>query len=198
MGASLPVVNLGAGKLAKSVSCGGFFTCVVLDDDTMKCFGDNQFGLLNGRQRGRREPPRPHRSFRDHHSLRRRLLGATFAIEADVVQFNVARTRSAVSPPNADRARSKSSPLKPAAGTPQPPGSPPTPASGSDHQPPRVAKTPTRARASPLEAQSQSSPPKASPPKAESPGARKPPLYRPKVLLEDGKEAGTEGEFVWG
>ncbi|KAJ1489674.1 hypothetical protein T484DRAFT_3462259 [Baffinella frigidus] len=45
MGASLPVVNLGAGKLAKSVSCGGFFTCVVLDDDTMKCFGDNQFGL---------------------------------------------------------------------------------------------------------------------------------------------------------
>ncbi len=33
------VVNLGAGRTAKSISMNGFVACAILDDDTMKCWG---------------------------------------------------------------------------------------------------------------------------------------------------------------
>src|SRR5262249_3648860 len=46
MGASLPVVNLGAGRLAKKIATGFFHTCAILDDDTLKCWGRNVDGQL--------------------------------------------------------------------------------------------------------------------------------------------------------
>ena len=44
-------VNLGSGRTAKAVCCGGFVsngghTCAILDDDTLKCWGDNNKGQL--------------------------------------------------------------------------------------------------------------------------------------------------------
>ena len=44
--AALPTVNLGAGRTAKTLSTGMYTTCVVLDDDTAKCWGDNSYGQL--------------------------------------------------------------------------------------------------------------------------------------------------------
>jgi len=51
-GASLTVVNLGTGRLAKSISCGFDYSCVTLDDDTIKCFGRGSYGMVTKR------PPR--------------------------------------------------------------------------------------------------------------------------------------------
>lgn len=39
-------LNLGTGRLAKQVDAGGTHTCAVLDDDTLKCWGDNSRGQL--------------------------------------------------------------------------------------------------------------------------------------------------------
>lgn len=39
-------VNLGAGRSAKSVSAGHQHTCAVLDNDSIKCWGENYFGSL--------------------------------------------------------------------------------------------------------------------------------------------------------
>ena len=46
MGANLPPVDLGTGRSAVAVSLGSFHTCVLLDDATVKCFGDNGMGQL--------------------------------------------------------------------------------------------------------------------------------------------------------
>jgi len=46
MGDNLAAVNLGTGKTAKSVAVGGGHTCVILNDDTVKCFGYNLYGQL--------------------------------------------------------------------------------------------------------------------------------------------------------
>ena len=40
------MVNLGAGRTAKAVSAGSSHTCAILDDDTLKCWGDNSQGYL--------------------------------------------------------------------------------------------------------------------------------------------------------
>jgi alpha-tubulin suppressor-like RCC1 family protein len=40
------VVNLGAGRTAKAVSTGSSHTCALLDDDTLKCWGDNSYGRV--------------------------------------------------------------------------------------------------------------------------------------------------------
>ena len=40
------VVNLGTGRTALSVSTGLHHTCVVLDDNSLKCWGDNVYGQL--------------------------------------------------------------------------------------------------------------------------------------------------------
>ena len=37
-------VNLGTGRTAKHISCGDAFVCVILDDGSMKCWGDNTYG----------------------------------------------------------------------------------------------------------------------------------------------------------
>ena len=48
MGDNLPVVDLGTGRTAKmiSASIGGKHTCAVLDDDSVKCWGRNDYGQL--------------------------------------------------------------------------------------------------------------------------------------------------------
>lgn len=46
MGNALPTVNLGTGRHATAVSAGEHHTCALLDNATVKCWGDNQFGQL--------------------------------------------------------------------------------------------------------------------------------------------------------
>ncbi len=42
MGDALPFVNLGKGRSAQSLAAGSNHTCAVLDDQSVKCWGDNQ------------------------------------------------------------------------------------------------------------------------------------------------------------
>lgn len=46
MGTSLLAINLGTGKTAKKVSMGYEYTCAILSDDTVKCWGQNNAGQL--------------------------------------------------------------------------------------------------------------------------------------------------------
>ena len=46
MGNSLPAVSLGTGRTATAVSAGISFTCAVLDNATVKCWGNNATGQL--------------------------------------------------------------------------------------------------------------------------------------------------------
>ena len=42
MGSNLPWVNLGAGRGAKQVAVGFYYTCAIRDDDSLMCWGTNQ------------------------------------------------------------------------------------------------------------------------------------------------------------
>ena len=44
--ASKPPVNLGPGRTAKAITAGGGFTCAILDDGSVRCWGGNDFGQL--------------------------------------------------------------------------------------------------------------------------------------------------------
>lgn len=46
MGANLTPISLGTGRTAKAVAVGGFHTCAILDDDTLKCWGESANGQL--------------------------------------------------------------------------------------------------------------------------------------------------------
>ncbi len=46
MGDDLPHVDLGSGRRAKTIAAGFDHTCAILDDDTLKCWGDSQSGEL--------------------------------------------------------------------------------------------------------------------------------------------------------
>jgi alpha-tubulin suppressor-like RCC1 family protein len=46
MGAALPTVYLGSGRTAKAIAAGGFHTCALLDDSSVKCWGANAVGQL--------------------------------------------------------------------------------------------------------------------------------------------------------
>lgn len=46
MGDNLPIVNLGLGRTAKSITAGNYHTCAILDDNSVKCWGQNQAGQL--------------------------------------------------------------------------------------------------------------------------------------------------------
>ena len=46
MGDNLPFVSLGTGRTAKSLGLGEYGSCVILDDDSVKCWGDEKNGNL--------------------------------------------------------------------------------------------------------------------------------------------------------
>ena len=46
IGDSLPAVNLGTGKTAQAIFAGGYSSCAILNDNTLKCWGNNTFGNL--------------------------------------------------------------------------------------------------------------------------------------------------------
>ena len=46
MGDTLPTVKLGTDKTAKAIAAGDSHTCALLNDDTVKCWGDNSYGRL--------------------------------------------------------------------------------------------------------------------------------------------------------
>lgn len=46
MGDALLPINLGTGRTAKYISSGGFYSCAILDNDTVKCWGQNNAGQL--------------------------------------------------------------------------------------------------------------------------------------------------------
>jgi E3 ubiquitin-protein ligase HERC3 len=46
MGDKLPTVDLGTGRTAKALSLGQTHSCALLDDDSVKCWGDNGQGRL--------------------------------------------------------------------------------------------------------------------------------------------------------
>ncbi len=55
MGDNLPVVQLGTGRTARALGCGRFWSCALLDNDSVKCWGDNedgQLGLGDSQERG--------------------------------------------------------------------------------------------------------------------------------------------------
>jgi hypothetical protein len=55
MGATLPTVSLGPGRIAQQLTAGAFHTCARLDDGSVKCWGQNntgQLGLGDNQMRG--------------------------------------------------------------------------------------------------------------------------------------------------
>ena len=42
MGDNLSIINLGSNRTAKAIATGSFHTCVLLDNDQVKCFGRNE------------------------------------------------------------------------------------------------------------------------------------------------------------
>jgi hypothetical protein len=46
MGDNLATVQLGTGRTVKSISTSSYFACVILDNDQVKCWGDNLAGVL--------------------------------------------------------------------------------------------------------------------------------------------------------
>lgn len=46
MGDALPPIDLGTGRTAVEVFAGGYSVCALLDDASLKCWGDNQYGQL--------------------------------------------------------------------------------------------------------------------------------------------------------
>ena len=64
----MSAVSLGTGRSATAVSAKEYFTCALLDNDTVKCWGENRSGQLGlgdvqdprrPAQRDGRQPPRP-------------------------------------------------------------------------------------------------------------------------------------------
>jgi len=55
MGENLPAVDLGTGRTATAFAAGGYHTCALLDDKSLKCWGNNnngQLGLGDNKDRG--------------------------------------------------------------------------------------------------------------------------------------------------
>jgi hypothetical protein len=48
MGDALPIVDLGTGRLATALAAGGLATCAILDDGSLKCWGDGDLDGTNG------------------------------------------------------------------------------------------------------------------------------------------------------
>jgi alpha-tubulin suppressor-like RCC1 family protein len=55
---ALPVLNLGVGRSAKWVQAAGDYSCALLDNGAIKCWGQNQYGQLGqGDVRNRGDDP---------------------------------------------------------------------------------------------------------------------------------------------
>jgi alpha-tubulin suppressor-like RCC1 family protein len=55
MGEGLGIIDLGGVRRARLVACGGFHSCAILDDGSIKCWGGNfrgQLGLGDQKNRG--------------------------------------------------------------------------------------------------------------------------------------------------
>src|SRR5690606_33747543 len=48
MGGALPTVDLGTGRTAVAVEAGDFHACAILDDGTVKCWGQNDYHVTLG------------------------------------------------------------------------------------------------------------------------------------------------------
>jgi alpha-tubulin suppressor-like RCC1 family protein len=46
MGDSLPPIDLGTGRTAQTIVAGQYHTCALLDDSSLKCWGENDLGQL--------------------------------------------------------------------------------------------------------------------------------------------------------
>lgn len=46
LGSAMQTVNLGTGRTATAIAAGGYFTCAILDNGTLKCWGYNASGQL--------------------------------------------------------------------------------------------------------------------------------------------------------
>ena len=46
MGDNLPAVDLGTGRFATAITAGMDYTCALLDDNSLKCWGRNTYGQL--------------------------------------------------------------------------------------------------------------------------------------------------------
>ena len=46
MGDALPAIDLGSGRTAQTISTGGYHSCALLDDNSVKCWGSNSSGQL--------------------------------------------------------------------------------------------------------------------------------------------------------
>src|SRR5436190_23144188 len=46
MGDALPAVDVGTGRTVRAVTTGDVYSCALLDDDTIKCWGNNANGSL--------------------------------------------------------------------------------------------------------------------------------------------------------
>jgi alpha-tubulin suppressor-like RCC1 family protein len=46
MGSNLNVIDIGTGRTAKNIYAGGSISCAILDNDTLKCWGENTYGAL--------------------------------------------------------------------------------------------------------------------------------------------------------
>ena len=73
MGDALPAVDLGTGRTAKAIAAGDTYTCAILDNDTVKCWGDAtvRTARLRQRDRPRRQPGRDGRQLALRGSRRR-------------------------------------------------------------------------------------------------------------------------------
>jgi alpha-tubulin suppressor-like RCC1 family protein len=52
MGSNLPVVELGTGRTTVQIAAGGFFSCAILDNGAVKCWGENNIGFDAGDEPG--------------------------------------------------------------------------------------------------------------------------------------------------
>lgn len=57
-GAPGPAVNVGPGRVASEVSVGMFYTCALLDDGSVRCWGPNTYGQLGNGDTTARTAPR--------------------------------------------------------------------------------------------------------------------------------------------
>lgn len=51
MGANLPAVDLGTGRTVQQLAMGGTHHCAILDDNSLKCWGDNRFNWARAPRR---------------------------------------------------------------------------------------------------------------------------------------------------